>query len=828
MTKRSTAPAGHHVQVNDKTFLVTIPVRAGATPKHEPVPTDWLLIVDVSGSMWDELPRLREQMKRHLRDKTQPEDTVTLVAFSGNNECFRVFEREPLATLADIGRIHKAIDRWLSPIGMTNFVEPFEEAQKIIAGQLGESGRAISVMFNSDGCETCGHPLSRVLELIDSISAKIASFVVVEWGSWADHKALEAIAARAGGQLVHSRDVGAFEPHLVAFLGKRVMGARKLQVHIPDAIDGFAFAIHDGALLQFEVLAGNVVLVPEHVACVHYLSPTPFGAASSHTLQDFAEAHAHGQATNVVDLAAGYAALAFYASRNHAEVVEDLLQALGDVRFAERWGSTFGIENLLAFVGDASEAALGSTRFLKGYKANCLPPDDAPTIPAVFALLQDDPATRILIDDERFSYRRIGRPRIPKANRFGAEELDQKKDLAEKLGAATVTNEVQDILDRMHAIVAAKGHVAIFHPDPMPDGYALDELVTAADRANLSIRIRRQGTVDLGPVLDHLPKDTDPALCVKLAPLARTVRSFDYRTYTVLKDGRLNVPVLPVRTSRATWEKLVAMGATDPAFDAKITRLRPGQEIDGGMECLLRFEGMAAVNRAMRKKLSPYSLFSNRLRHIKAQARGKVFGHFREVLFKKSEQRGRGLAELYGDDVAAWLVRQGVTDGGFKPEMVDAAPSGDVYLAKVVKVEIKGLAGGKLPKVEELLERRKKIGEERKTGKGRATFTLGMQLMLPALEELEAEITRLGLGTLDDLARAPSKLAELGTWLEAQERAADKEALALGRERAGLVYVMSEAHVWPWGDPRQNSEALTIDGEAVTGTVEMAEPQVAL
>jgi len=791
MTKRSTAPAGHHVQISSKTFLVTIPVRTAAAPstsKLEQMPTDWLLVVDVSGSMWSELPKLREQMKRHLRDKTQPEDTVTMIAFSGNNECFRVFEREPLATLADIGRIHKAIDRWLSPIGMTNFVEPFSEAQKIIAEQLGESGRAISVMFNSDGCETCGNPLSRVLELIDSISGYIGSFVVVEWGSWADHKALEAMAARAGGQLVHSRDVGAFEPHLVAFLGKRVMGLRKMPISIPDAIDGFVFAVHDGTLLQFEVLADNIVRVPEHIPAIHYVSPSPFGAASSHTLQQIAEAHAEHRATSGVDLAGAYAALAFYASRNSADVVEDLIGALGDVRFAERWGSTFGIENLLAFVGDATEAALGAGRFLKGYKANCLPPDDAPTIPSVFALLADDPMTRILVDDARFVYRRIGRPRIPKVNR-----------------------------------------VASFQPDAMPDGYEIDDLVTAADRANLSFRIKRQGAVDLEAVLEHLPQDLDPALCVKLARSSlRRIRSFDYRTYTVLKDGRLNLPTLPVRTSRATWEKLVAMGATDPAADAKIMHLRPGQETDGGMECLLQLEGMPSVNRAMRKKLSPYSLFSNRLRHIKAQARGKVFGHFREVFFKKSEQRGRGLAETYGDDVAGWLVGQGVTDGGFKPEMVDAAPSGDVYLAKVVKVEIKGLAGGKLPKVEELLERRKKVTEERKTGKGRATYTLGMQLMLPALDALETEITRLGLGSIDELARAPIALVQLEAWLEQQERLADKEALALGRERAGLVYVISEAHVWPWADPQQNSEALTVDNEAVTGTIEMTEPQVAL
>jgi hypothetical protein len=829
MTKKSAPPAaGYHVQIRQN-YLVTAPVRtAAASPKQEAVPTDWLLIIDVSGSMWGELPKLREQLKSHLRDKTQPSDTVTMIAFSGNAECYRVFEREPLATLPDVNKVYRAIDRWLSPIGMTNFVLPFEEAKKLIAEELGESGRAVSVMFNSDGCETCGNPLSRVLALIDDISAKVSSFVVVEWGSWSDHKALEAMAARAGGQLVHSRDVAAFEPHLLAFLGKRVMGTRKLQIRVPDAIDTFAFAVHDGALLQFEVLAGNVVIVPEHIPAIHYVAPRPFGDPSGKTLRQIATEHANGSTTGSMDLTAAYGALACYGSRNNAEVVEELLREIGDIRFAEKWGGAFGIENLLAFVGDATEAAFGALRFLKGHKADCLPPDDAPTIPEVFALLHDDPATRILIDSEHFGYCRIGRPRIPKANRFSAEEIETKRALADKLGLATLTDEVREVLDQVQAIVAQKGHVATFQADAYPDGIKLDELVTAADRANLSFRIRRSGTVDLRMVLKHLPADIDPALRAKLQGLDPTIRSVDYKTYTVLKDGRRNMTQVPLRTSRATWEKLVAMGATDPALDASITHWRPGQERDGGMECVLQLGGMAVVNRAMRQKLSPYKIFSNRFRHLAAQARGKVMGHFRETLFKKSEQRGRGLAETYGADVAAWLVGQGVTDGGFKPEMVDAPPSGDVYKAKVVKVEIKGLVGGKFPKVEELLERRKKIEDERSTGKSKASYTLAMRLMVPAIEAIEGEISRLGLGSINDVTGSPAKLAQFETWLEQQERAADMNALALGRERAGMVYVMSEAHVWPWADPRQGSEEVTIDGEAVTGTIEMTEPTVAL
>lgn len=796
------------VRVHAKLFLVRqrVPAKSAAIPSN--VPVDFLLAVDVSGSMSGELEGVRADLKRHLRENTKASDTVSLVAFSGNGQCYSVFDAEPVASLPDVDRINKLIDRWLTPVGMTNFVLPFEMlAQKLDA--LGKDGRVVSVLFQSDGCETCGHSLPTVLGAVDRVIAtgRVGSFCVVEYGPWADHHALTSIARRAGGVHVHSRDFRDFAPRLADFLAQRPLGAATIKLPIAgDPIEGLAFRLNDKSVQTFDVEAG-VVRVPEDAADVYYLSPRAVGETHVLDLAEVAQAYCHGSQGPAewgdVEpyLSAAYAAIATMVNVANADAAEDVIRVLGDKLVAQRFGAVFGIERILAFVsGVTASATTGADRFTLGYEANCLPPDDVVTIPDIFALLQNDPETRILTEDTRFEFRRIGRKRLNAATTLSVAEQAEMTRLQGEIAKTRDVAEVRKLSAEMDAILAKKGVELRFEPVPAPEGYPIDDLVFSSKRANLSIRMKRPGTVAIGEAREHALKTADAATAKVLRVLPDRITVHDYKMSPILADGRLIVEKLPVHVSDETRKTLVEMGVT--CGDTS------------GYALLLNLGGVPVINRKMRARVTPERLFGNRYRHLKAQAAGKVMGYYRTRFFGAAK-RMRGLTEIFGADGAAWLLSIGFSDNGFNPNRVQAPPSTDTYRAKVIDVSIAGLSS--LPEVEETLARIDKKGK----------LTTGMGLLAPHIETVRSEMTRRGLSVVDDKLTGPD-LPAFETWLEGHERGFDRQARDLVIERSRLVYAMSEGHVWPWPDPKKTEEKLTIDGDEITGRIKLTEPEVAL
>lgn len=431
-------------RVTDGLYLVEVQLAGQAKPAPaEPTPVNHVLVVDCSGSMAGDLPRMREQLKQRIPKLLGERDTLSIVWFSGRGECGVLVNQEPVATLRDLQDVNKAIDRWLKPVGMTGFREPLDEVTKLVAGAKNKN--PWSLFFMSDGCDN-QWPRADILAAVKRAGATVAAATFVEYGYYADRALLSKMAETAGGAHIFSQDFASYAPALEGVLQRKVTTATRVAVPVQgDPVGGFVFRADGGELFAFEV-AGGQASVPEDAPTVWYLSPAQVGAGAGSV-----DGRANHQSTDHA-----YAALSLFSVRMQPQVVLPLLKALGDVDFIEQFSTCFGKQAYSAFMDRAKEAAFGKARLAKGYDPARVPPDDAFTVMDLLQLLAEDEDNHVLLDHDEFEYSRISRATV------------------EEPGALK------------------------FKADRAPRGYPVTSLTFNETRPNVSLLVRIEGHVDLG------------------------------------------------------------------------------------------------------------------------------------------------------------------------------------------------------------------------------------------------------------------------------------------------------------------------------------------
>lgn len=668
------------IKLSDNLYLNRIAIE-GYETQPAPSVVNHIIIIDCSGSMASELPQIRQQLKNKLPKLLGPKDTVSIIWFSGRGQYGVLIEGEPVATLADLNSMNKAIDRWLQPIGLTGFVEPLDEATNVMKRVEQKTGNDVfAVFFMSDGVDNQWMQN----QIATSAAGVVASSAtVVEYGYYADRERLAMIAEQMGGSHIFAKDFDRYDPVFEQAITKPISGAPRRTVKIPCAPVGFfVFAIVDNELLSISYCNG-FAYVPAHVSSVYYLSKENMNESA------------------VVPEMALYAALSLYSTRMMPEVIFPILRYLGDVKFIKQFSGCFGKDKYTAFQEDAKNAVFDSNlRLIEGYDPNAVPRDDAFTVLELLEMLTDD--DKVLLDHHTFKYNRISRQRESASGKVKQEEIDAVKQILDggDLDAAkTALANLQKLVSK------AETPELKFFPDPV-GGYSLSGLVVAEDRANISIRVRKTGVVDLG-VLPMMPKS-----------LPTMFPTFVYRNYAIVKDGMVNVEVLPLRLSKATLEKVSSV-------------IREGRMDSIAVEfdfindaVLFNLNLIPVVNRMMVKAPSATDMFSLEWKLLNEQAAKKVYDYYRKELFPKQSV---GFVELYGAEATDWLKEQGITEyNGFNPKS-DSAESSDFYLAKELKVSIKGFSA--LPSVNDVKKRME-------SGK----LTPAAALMAPYVWRAEAEM----------------------------------------------------------------------------------------
>lgn len=772
---------GQAIKVSDSYALGSISITAAPKAKPVEVSTNHIVLIDCSGSMSYDLPKVREQLKKKLPKLIGPKDTISIIWFSGRGQCGVLLEAEPVATLTDLSMVNSAIDRWLNPIGMTGFKEPLKLAADLI-GKIKKSrpGTVFSLFFMSDGCDN-QWPRHEILTTAEEVAGGLSSATFVEYGYYADRPLLTQMAEKCGGQLVFATGFDQYNPVFEASLSKRVSGAPKVEVSISEIpVNGFLFTLADGDLITYAVENGKAN-VPEDTKEAWFLFET------KHPYNDKLDNTVTG---NVI--AAAYAAVSLYSVRMNSDVVFALLKALGDVDFIERFATCFGKQKYSEYMDSAKAAAFDAKlRYTKGYDPKKVPAEDAFTILDLLRLLASDEKNHVLMEHPDFKYARIGRTRTDTADLLSPEEQAEIDQINQKLSTEKRLGEVKKLNERLAAILDSKQGALKFTTDPAPYGYPISTLTYNEDRPNISILVRKTGTVDL---TGRIPAEH--------SKVPTAFPTFIWRNYAIIKDGLTNVEVLPVRVTEETAKQLSELLPPE----AKPTNISMA---GGFVTGVINLKALPVINRKMVASVSAEALFRLQYELEKIKAAQKVYKEYLNSRFpKKSDAKAQ---ELYGVEATKWLETQGFGYNGFAPLHTKTDAAVDVYMGKELKVELAGMKGS-LPKVSDVQSR---------LASSKKQTSLGA-LMAPTVTEVETYLQS------EQYVDATDKDAEFKKWIEKKADDSIKKARSLMNQMAQIKFSVIVGQVWfkEFSSLDENTLKVTCDGCEIEGRVEMKEVEI--
>jgi len=777
------------IKISDTLYLVRQEIsKKNAVAKKEEVPTNHVAIIDCSGSMYSDLPKIREQLKSKLPKLLSEKDSLSVIWFSGRGEYGVLMEAEPVATLKDLQDVNKALDRWLRTVGLTGFKEPLEELPKLVERvSKKRPGSVFSLFFMSDGCDN-QWPRADILKAVEKAAGSLASATFVEYGYYADRPLLTQMAEKAGGQLIFAEDFDKYQPAFEAAMQKRPTGAPRIEVGIKgDPICGFTWMADGGDLTTFTVESGKIK-VPEDTLNIYYLSPGLIGTDCG-DLNNIAAIPA-GESTKTSkgwEFDSAYAAVSLFSVRMQPNLVLPLLKALGDVQFIEDFSGCYGKQRYSAFMDAAKAAAFDTNiRYKKGYDPNKVPKDDAFTLLELLQILSDDEGNRVLLDHSEFKYSKIGRGRLDSSENLTADELDQIQKITARIAAEKDVKKIKELNLELSSITDKKVPALKFEQDEEASkyGFPISSLTFNEDKPNVSILIRKQGKVDVSARLPDSLKGKIP----------EKFDTFIFRNYAIIKDGLVNVEKLPVILSAATYEKLNEI--------APIGMF----ELSGSTQ-VLNLKVLPIINRKMVQDVSAKDFFQRQWDLTKAQAAQKIYNTFHKEMIPSVKTKG--FADIYTQEGADWLKEQGFTDySGFGPKTVQA-PATDVYVAKEMKVSLKGFS--KIPSVKELKEM---ITKNKVNAPG--------SLMRPILEETEAFLA----SPVYTKAAAKEKILEV--WLDGQMKGARKDTRRLIYEIARTSFSIIVGQGWfkEFVSLDDNEMELEFDGQKVLFKAELREVEI--
>jgi hypothetical protein len=455
-------------------------------------------------------------------------------------------------------------------------------------------------------------------------------------------------------------------------------------------------------------------------------------------------------------VSAAYAAVSLFSVRAKPEVVLPLLGALGDKALLERFGGLFGKQKYSDFMAETKAASFDpKLRLIKGYDPNALPRDDAFTVLDMLRLLASDEDNKVLLDHEAFKYSRISRGRVDAFTVLTADEQAEVERLTEELTKAKKDAKKVAELSAKIAAISNKPAPLKFEADPAPDGYSVSNLTYNEEHPNVSLLVRKTGTVDIS---GRLPAE--------ITGVPAKFPTFIFRNYAVVKDGLVNVEVLPTKLSAATLAKLFELHKAGKFSDEVV-------KSDGNV-VLLNFKSLPVINRTMVKATSAKALFENEWALTRIQAEQKVYKSFAKEKF--GTKKSAGFEETYGKAAADWLKEQGFTDySGFSPKSVQAE-STDVYVAKELSIVIKGFSA--IPSLNDF---------KKQAAKGK--FTPSAQLMKDAADAVEKFLAS------DDYKNGGDPAFE--KWLKDKDKALDKTRRALIANKAQQIFCVVVGQTWP-------------------------------
>ena len=414
--------------------LVTIPIKSNEPLVQTVESVNRILVIDCSGSMSYELPKLRTQLKNKLPTMVQVQDTLSIIWFSGKNQFGILFEGMKLDNVQDLANVNSAIDRFLKPVGMTAFVQPLEEVIALTQRLTG----ACSLHFMSDGGDN-SYSKKDIIEVCKKLSDHISSASFIEYGFYADHKTLMEMAEETSGSVILAEDYQSYSDNIEASF-KSSASSKKIKVKqvkasyvIGNQSNGFVIAKPD---------AVGTVTLPSNVHSYTYFEGS--GDLESYTVSK--------------DTAYAISALI---QRGEPDIALQLAAMIGDEDLYNQVQNSFSKQDYAACVELANQYGSG----VKPYYASA---------PRNTGLVQDPNAYNVLtllmdLASEDGNYLHISHP-----------------DFVYKAGG-----------DKRNTVTSEDGYTPKFSSVSKDIRAKITTLKFDEDRPNINLLVRRDGTVNL-------------------------------------------------------------------------------------------------------------------------------------------------------------------------------------------------------------------------------------------------------------------------------------------------------------------------------------------
>jgi len=741
-----------NVKLSDGYYLSTQKINSESKTVEVAKKTNHIFVVDVSYSMYRDLPLIKKQLKNKLSNIMKDGDTISIVWFSGSRDCGILKEEVEVKSLKTLSDLNDAIDKWLRPVGCTAFGKPLEVTYDVISRiKQNRPESVFSMIFLTDGYNNdC--PWSQVTSALQKLTNVLDASTFVEYGYYADSRRITEMASLIGGEKVSTSDFDEFEPLFDSKMSGSIQGGKKVVVKLENKnLYDFAYSVgNDGSVLLYNI-NDNEVLVSENVKELHYFSSTALDTRDG------------GSDTAL------YAAIYVLSDKLLNDEAEKIFYALGDQYHYKMLVNAFGKQKLNAFksaikecIGDVSKRYPESN----GKVLIQAVPDNAYCLMNLIEDLGNMDGCLFYPNHDSFSYNRIGRKKIKSATVLtdaDKKRLAEAKNVAE---AAAITAEL------------AKSKIEVSFENSNPDrGYPLTDLVWNESRANLSVRIYIEGEAIVPENEFGIDK----------------VASFQYKTYTIIKDGIVNVKELPVKYS-ADLETLLNKNDVEYFLQGNVITID--------------LTSIPIVNRGMVRAISAMELAKKQWELMKLKGDKKVYDYYKNQLYPKTS---KSFTELLGAEASAWLKEVGVTDyNGFAPK-VTSAESNDFYMSVVLNTKIKGLSS--LPKVEDVIAKLE-------SGK---PLKLNEYVMSDALIKYQAQLK-------SDMYLSLSPEQQKGvlkTYLETKSAILDKQKRKILQEIAEIKFSLILSKKWftEFQSFDENQLSLNIDGKDLDFTFDLAEKE---
>lgn len=617
------------------------------------IPVNHIFCCDISGSMSESLPKMRTQLKNNVTSVVHGEDTLTIIAFASPHECFVLKEKAKVNSPTDLIQLNDAIDRFLVPMGWTDFIKPLEAANRII-----NDNGAYNLIFMSDGYHN-DSSFAGVITATQNISHKLCAATVIEYGHYADSNALSRMAMDLNGSKVMADD---FDTYNVLFENalRNAEARNRTAVNVESIfqcgmrIPGFFYideTMHSVASTNLDA-DGNIFL-PQDCTEFYSITTKVAGKKSAYTAED----------------ARAALAMAYIAADNlEYFVVEAILNLTKFKNYLLEYSTAFGKNRLFKFENNVLKGIFDPS--IRGeVDENYTPPDYSYCVSdLVNDLVNGD--NYVLIDDDTFaSYKRVSRK-----TEDSVCKLDPTKDVKE-LANIKDKKRLKEALDNVSEKLKEFSSKYV-EMKIQPNYYPLTKLTWNETRANLSAMFNILVTLTL-PKNDFGIEKIDSSI---------------YRNFTLIKDGVVNMPSLRMLVDNATYDKFKSFN-----LNMQETSTEEGHHaiiLDVASIPVLNRKRFHATKRAKMTKLMMKLMYDKFLL--------KYLGYLRKFIAEAEGNTVKTTPEWYDQKTAEYLASLGITPDGYKPAK-STVESTDFYKAPTFKSGFKLFS--KIPAIEAILKK---------------------------------------------------------------------------------------------------------------------------